>query len=120
MRDGERDRAPSRPPDTACRVATTMIFDLAAVRAVVEAALAEDVGRGDLTTQLTVPRGLRASAAIVAKQDGVLAGAPLVDRVFAALRAPALTIAHHVDDGAAFAAGTRLVSLEGCATDLLI
>lgn len=95
------------------------LFDLPAVRAVVEAALAEDVGRGDLTTQLTVSRDLRASAAIVAKQDGVLAGAPLVDRVFAALRAPELTIAHHVEDGAAFTVGTHLVSVEGFAADLL-
>jgi nicotinate-nucleotide pyrophosphorylase (carboxylating) len=97
-----------------------MVFDLAAVRAVVEAALAEDVGRGDLTTQLTVPRDLRASAAIVAKQEGVLAGAPLIDLVFAALGARELTITHLCADGAAFAVGTRLVALKGVAADLLV
>jgi nicotinate-nucleotide pyrophosphorylase (carboxylating) len=97
-----------------------MIFDLAAVRALIEAALAEDVGRGDLTTQLTVPRDQRASAVIVAKQDGVLAGTPLVDRIFAALGAREVTIAHHAADGSAFAAGARLVSVEGFAADLLV
>ena len=95
-------------------------FDLPPVRTLIEAALAEDIGRGDLTTQLTVPCDLRVSAAIVAKQDGVLAGAPLVDRVFAALRAPELTITHHVLDGSSFTSGTRLASVEGFATDLLV
>jgi nicotinate-nucleotide pyrophosphorylase (carboxylating) len=95
------------------------VFDLPAVRAVVEAALAEDVGRGDLTTQLTVPPDLRATAVMVAKQDGVLAGAPLVDRVFAALGARDLTVTHQVDEGSAFGVGTALVLVTGRAADLL-
>ena len=53
------------------------------------------------------------------KQEGVLAGAPLVDAVLAALGARDVRIAHHVEDGAAFAAGTTLVSLDGAAGDLL-
>jgi nicotinate-nucleotide pyrophosphorylase (carboxylating) len=95
------------------------IFDLPAVRALIDAALAEDIGRGDLTTQLTVPPAARATAAIVAKQPGVLAGAPLVDRVFAALGAGDVVLAHRLADGSAFAAGVRLVDVEGQASDLL-
>jgi len=96
------------------------VFDLPAVRALIDAALAEDIGRGDLTTQLTVPSELRATAAIVAKQDGVLAGAPLVDRIVAAVGACDAVITHHASDGAAFAAGARLISIEGGAADLLV
>jgi nicotinate-nucleotide pyrophosphorylase (carboxylating) len=96
------------------------VFDLPSVRALIDVALAEDIGRGDLTTQLTVPGELRATAAIVAKQDGVLAGAPLVDRVVAAVGARDAVIRHHASDGAAFAAGARLISIEGGAADLLV
>jgi nicotinate-nucleotide pyrophosphorylase (carboxylating) len=96
------------------------IFDVPAVGQLIEAALAEDIGRGDVTTRLTVPPDLRATAAIVAKQDGVLAGAPLVDRVFAALGAHGVRITHHAADGAAFTAKTALASLEGPAADLLV
>ena len=99
--------------------AAMTVFDLPAVRTLVAAALAEDIGRGDLTTQLTVPAGLRATAALVAKQAGVLAGGPLVDRVFAALGARDVAITHHASDGSSFAAGARLVSLAGPAADLL-
>ena len=95
------------------------VFDLPAARALIEAALVEDIGRGDLTTQLTVPADERASAAIVAKQDGVLAGAALVDGVFAALGARDLSITHHAADGSPFAAGVTLVTIEGRAADLL-
>jgi nicotinate-nucleotide pyrophosphorylase (carboxylating) len=95
------------------------IFDLAAVRALIDAALAEDVGRGDITTQLTVPPDLHAAAEIVAKQDGVLAGGPLVERVFAALGARDVRVTHHVADGATFTAGTTLMAIDGLAADLL-
>jgi nicotinate-nucleotide pyrophosphorylase (carboxylating) len=96
------------------------VFDLPAVRALIDAALAEDVGRGDLTTELTVPPERRATAVIFAKQDGVLAGGSLMDRILAAVGARQASIAHHLDDGAAFAAGTRLISIEGRAADLLV
>ncbi len=95
------------------------IFDLPAVRALIDTALAEDIGRGDLTSQLTVPVDRRATAMIVAKQAGVLAGGPLIDRVFGELGGGAVAIAHHVDDGSTFTPGTTLATLDGPATDLL-
>src|SRR5215470_172995 len=95
------------------------VFELPAVRELIEAALAEDIGRGDITTELTVPATLRATAVIVAKEAGVLAGAPMVDGVFAALGARDLSVAHHSSDGSGFAAGATLMTLEGAAADLL-
>jgi len=95
-------------------------FELPAVRALVAAAVAEDVGCGDITTQLTVPVDRRAMAVITAKQAGVLAGGPLVDGVFDALNARDVTITHHVDDGTSFTAGMQLISIEGLASNLLI
>lgn len=44
-------------------------------------AVAEDVGTGDITTTAVIPAGMRARAAIVAKQAGVLAGMPLIREV---------------------------------------
>jgi nicotinate-nucleotide pyrophosphorylase (carboxylating) len=59
----------------------------AGARAIIELALAEDVGRGDLTTEATVPPGAIATAEIVQKEPGVLCGLPVVAAVFAALDA---------------------------------
>jgi len=59
------------------------LIALPGVADLVKAALAEDIGRGDLTTRLVVPESAGGEAAIVAKQTAVLAGLPLVDLVFA-------------------------------------
>lgn len=40
----------------------------------VDAALAEDVGDGDITSLLVVPEGMRARAEIISREEGVIAG----------------------------------------------
>jgi nicotinate-nucleotide pyrophosphorylase (carboxylating) len=52
------------------------------ITAVVRAALAEDVGDGDITSELTVPEGLAARGTFVAKQGAVLAGIELLPVIF--------------------------------------
>ena len=55
---------------------------LAAARPLIELALAEDVGPGDVTTQATIPEGAAGEAIILAKAHGVLAGLPVAAEVF--------------------------------------
>ncbi len=94
-------------------------FGLPQVTAAVATAVAEDIGRGDLTTSLTVPPGVRASAALLAKQDGVLAGLPLVAKVFSVLGARDVVVRARAADGDAFRAGAVLAEVAGPAGDLL-
>jgi nicotinate-nucleotide pyrophosphorylase (carboxylating) len=94
-------------------------FDLPAVAELIRIALAEDVGRGDITTRLTVPPGARATGTLLAKQDGVLAGLPLVGRVFEALGGRVMTTALAAD-GDAFTVGTWVATVEGPAADVLV
>lgn len=96
------------------------VYELPQVTALLEAALAEDVGRGDVTTRLTVPPGLRATGTVLGKQDGVLAGLPLLARVFAVMGAAEVRVTALAADGDAFAAGTRLATVAGPAADLLV
>jgi nicotinate-nucleotide pyrophosphorylase (carboxylating) len=48
----------------------------------IQAALAEDVGDGDLTSDAILPPEMTCRGKIVCKQDGVIAGLPVVERVF--------------------------------------
>ena len=57
----------------------------AAVSEIIRLALAEDIGRGDLTTEATVAADAQAEAVIEQKAPGVLCGLPVVEAVFAAL-----------------------------------
>ena len=61
-----------------------MIFDVSHpdVRRAVEAALAEDVGPGDITTDATVPAELQAEARFVAREPMVVAGVELLSLLF--------------------------------------
>lgn len=70
----------------------------AAVQAIIDLALAEDVGRGDLTTAATVAADTVATAVIRQKQEGVLCGLPIVARVFATLD-PRVTVAPLAEEG---------------------
>jgi nicotinate-nucleotide pyrophosphorylase (carboxylating) len=95
------------------------IFELPQVEALIRTALTEDVGRGDVTTRLTVPAGVVATGTLRAKQDGVLAGLPLVGKVFA-LVGDAVRVQTLAADGDAFAAGATLAHIEGPAAVLLV
>jgi nicotinate-nucleotide pyrophosphorylase (carboxylating) len=61
-----------------------MLFDVShpEVRAAVERALAEDIGKGDITSELTVAAGLCASGRFLARQDMVLAGIELLPMLY--------------------------------------
>lgn len=50
--------------------------------ALIEKALAEDIGSGDVTAEATVPADLTARARIIQKQPGVVFGLELVEEVF--------------------------------------
>jgi nicotinate-nucleotide pyrophosphorylase (carboxylating) len=56
-----------------------------AVDEIIRLALAEDIGRGDITTDSTVPAEAEANAVILQKAPGVLCGLPVVMEVFATL-----------------------------------
>ena len=89
-----------------------------AYRDLVRLALAEDVGRGDVTTEATIPAGMRASARIVTREAGVIAGLPVAALAFRLLD-PSVTFEAAVRDGERVEAGATLATLSGDARALL-
>jgi nicotinate-nucleotide pyrophosphorylase (carboxylating) len=89
-----------------------------AALALIDAALAEDVGPGDFTTLWTVPAERRATARIVAKAPGVIAGTEVAVEVFRRCD-PSLEL--HVDapDGTAVEPGDVVMRIEGSARAIL-
>jgi nicotinate-nucleotide pyrophosphorylase (carboxylating) len=93
-------------------------LDAACVDREVRRFLAEDIGRGDLTSDRVVPRTAAARAALVARESCVVAGLPLAKAVFLAV-APGVAVAEAVSDGDRVAAGTVLAAVEGPAGPIL-
>ncbi len=88
------------------------------VRALIEAAIEEDLGRGDVTSEAVLPAGTTARGAIVAKQQLVLAGMEVAQAVFARVD-PRLAFAAAAGDGDELAPGTVAATVAGDARALL-
>jgi len=83
----------------------------------VSAALAEDVGSGDLTAQL-VPAGSSGRARVISRENAVLCGTAWFERCFKKLD-PAVSIAWQAADGERVAPDQPLCTIEGPARVLL-
>jgi len=88
------------------------------LRALVEMALAEDLGQGDLTTSVTVPAGMKARGTFRSKQNLVVAGLPVAAMVFQVLD-PSVKWNPALEDGTDVVAGTVLANACGPAAALL-
>jgi nicotinate-nucleotide pyrophosphorylase (carboxylating) len=78
--------------------------------------LEEDIGQGDITTLLTVPKGIVAEAEVVAKEEGVVAG---LEEVSAFLESLGFETEALVSDGSKGGEGTVMMRIVGDARTLL-
>ncbi len=86
----------------------------------VGAFLAEDIGRGDITTTATVPAETRGSGRFLAKEDMVLCGLNIAESVFVHLDPEIGELETTYRDGDDIEAGTVFGTLKGYADVLLV
>lgn len=89
-----------------------------AANILIDIALRDDVGEGDITTENIVPSEIRRKAKMVAKADGVVAGLPIAEMVFRKLD-PNLIWKEKIEEGAHVKSGDVLVEFEGTYRALL-
>lgn len=85
---------------------------------IVDQALDEDIGHGDLTTLTTIPPLAVATAHIVTREEGVVAGLPVVQAVFSRLD-PTISVVFHAQDGKHVRPGAVLAHITGNARSIL-
>lgn len=85
---------------------------------IVAAALAEDIGPGDVTTRVAVPDTARGRGVFLAKAEGVVAGMQAARECFRQVD-PEVRFTELMLDGQAFHHGDELASVEGRAQSLL-
>ena len=93
-------------------------FDEGALYSQISAFLAEDLGRGDITTQATVPRNTHGRGRFLAKEKMVVAGIEAAEAVFAALDGQ-MQIEAFVADGDEVEPGKVIARIQGFADILL-
>jgi len=100
---------------------TPLTFDpilLRSVQPLIEMALAEDIGTGDVTSMSTIPVDAMSAAALIAKDDGVLAGLPVFARVMETVD-PRLIVHPLAAEGQKITPGERLAEIAGPTRGLL-
>lgn len=84
----------------------------------IDLALREDLAQGDITSEATVPADRRATAIMLAKQDGVISGIDTARTVFARVD-PSVTFESLVSNGDRVTTGTELARISGNARSIL-
>jgi nicotinate-nucleotide pyrophosphorylase (carboxylating) len=88
--------------------------------ALLDLALAEDIGCGDVTSRALIPAAATARVALIAREPLVLCGTSVVDRLHWRFGPTAPTLTWKIADGTAVEAGTVVGEWEGRLHDILI
>lgn len=93
-------------------------LDRAEVGRLIDAAIAEDVGQGDITSRAVIPADTLFSGILAAREPLVLAGLPFAKAVFEKF-APDAKWRQNFEDGDRAATGDSLATITGPAVELL-
>ncbi len=88
------------------------------IRAIVERALEEDLGQGDITTDALIPPGIRGAGSLVAKTTGVIAGVEVALEVFRQTD-PSVETRVIMSDGSAVSPGDVVAEVSGSVAGIL-
>ena len=84
----------------------------------VQAAMAEDLGDGDHSSLAVIPPDARGKAVLKIKQDGILAGIEIAEKIFQ-IREPSAVFIFHKKDGEAVQAGDEAFTIEASVLTIL-
>jgi len=90
----------------------------AQIRQIIALALAEDLGKGDVTTNSLIPDEKIGVASILAKEEGILAGVEIAEEVFRRVDTK-LKIKVWLKDGAKIGSGDMIAVVEGRIASIL-
>jgi nicotinate-nucleotide pyrophosphorylase (carboxylating) len=85
---------------------------------IIRHALIEDIGRGDITTQLTIPKDKEIKAKIIAKEDFLLCGVIVAEKVFKTVD-PSIKFEQKIKEGKQVKAKKTIAVISGKASSIL-
>ncbi len=93
-------------------------FEFKKIDTLIQLAIQEDIGMGDITTENLVPENLAIEGSFVAKDDGIVAGLPVVEYFFSKLDKKAI-VKRIVEEGAQVNKRNIIAVVKGSARALL-
>lgn len=93
-------------------------FEPEKIDTLIQLAIQEDIGDGDITTESLIPDSLIAEGSFIAKESGVIAGLPVVEYLFSKLD-KGVSLKQNVKDGTFVNKGETIATVKGGAKTLL-
>ncbi|MCP5003974.1 MAG: carboxylating nicotinate-nucleotide diphosphorylase [Planctomycetes bacterium] len=93
-------------------------FDPDQINEIVQLALKEDIGRGDITSRIFVPEGSQTEGTFVAGESGIVAGLPVAGHIISQIDKDVLFTAN-IKDGDRIEKGTKIADIKGSAISIL-
>ena len=93
-------------------------LDLEKIRDIVQLAIKEDIGAGDITSKIFIPDGFETEGVIIAKEAGIVAGLPVAGYVLSQIDEN-LIFTTNIKDGSRVKKGTIIGSVKGLTLSLL-
>lgn len=90
----------------------------AATREAIQAAVREDVGGGDLTSNLLIPAQAQGKAEILARESGVFCGRPVLSEVFKSID-KSMEVNYLVKEGGKYRANQKVMTITGKTRSIL-
>lgn len=88
------------------------------IEEIIDRALAEDLGKGDVTTEALIPGDQQGTGFIVVKREGILAGINVAKQVFHRVD-PELKVEILLEDGARVEPGSKVAKVSGSIASIL-
>ncbi len=93
-------------------------FDFEEIKEIVQLAIKEDIGAGDITSKIFIPEGSESEGILIAKETGIIAGLPVARYVLSQIDKD-LLLTVNIEDGSRVEKGTVIATVKGLTLSLL-
>jgi len=93
-------------------------FDFEKIKEIVQLAIKEDIGTGDITSKIFISEGSESDGKLIAKEAGIIAGLPVVEYVLSQIDKD-LLFTVNIKDGSRVEKGSVIASVKGLTISLL-
>jgi nicotinate-nucleotide pyrophosphorylase (carboxylating) len=93
-------------------------FDFEEIKEIVQLAIKEDIGAGDITSKIFIPEGSESEGLLIAKETGIIAGLPVARYVLSQIDKD-LLLTLSIEDGSRVEKGAVIASVKGLTLSLL-
>ncbi len=93
-------------------------LDIDKISDIVQSAIKEDIGKGDITSEIFIPRDSKSEGIFIAKEDGIVAGLPVAKYVFSQIDKN-LIFTSNIEEGSKANKDTTIANVKGSTLSIL-